>query len=155
MEFKKILWPTDFSRNAAKALPIVDSLTKKYDAELHMLYVFDTTHLEPWYDDLGKDQTDSMLDRGRELGQRRLERICSKYLQDCPEHTRHTAMGNPAQEILKFIDQEEVDLVVMPTHGERGVFPFGSVTEKVVKNSPVPVLTVPIQIEMDEKSAGT
>lgn len=150
MEFKKILWPTDFSRNATKALPIVNSLTQKYNAELHMLYVFDTTHLEPWYGDLEKDQTERLIERGRGLAQKRLERICSKYLQDCPKHTRHTAMGDPPQEILKFINQEKVDLVVMPTHGQRGIFPFGSVTEKVVKNSTVPVLTVPIQIKSDE-----
>ena len=82
--------------------------------------------------------------------QKRLKRICNKYLEGCPKHTRHTKMGDPAQEILKFIDSEKVDMVVMPTHGERGIFPFGSVTEKVVKNSTVPVLTIPIQIENDD-----
>jgi nucleotide-binding universal stress UspA family protein len=118
-----------------------------YNAELHMLYVFDTTHLEPWYSDLEEDQASQMLDRGRELAQKRLERICNKYLQDCPKHIRHIAMGDPAQEILKFIDREKVDLVVMPTHGKRGIFSFGSVTERVVKNSTVPVLTIPIQVK--------
>jgi nucleotide-binding universal stress UspA family protein len=40
MEIKKILWPTDFSENAAMALPLVTSLTQKYGAEIHILYVF-------------------------------------------------------------------------------------------------------------------
>jgi len=39
MEFKKILWPTDFSPNAEKALPYVQSLTRQYNAEIHVLYV--------------------------------------------------------------------------------------------------------------------
>ena len=150
MELHKILWPTDFSSNAAKALPIVKSLTKKYHAELHLLYVFDTTHLEPWYGELKKDHTDILIARGRELAKKRLERICDKYLPGCPAHTRHTAMGDPAQEILKFIAEEGVDMVVMPTHGERGVFPFGSVTERVVKNSTVAVMTIPIHVRRDE-----
>ncbi len=149
MEFKKVLWPTDFSRNAAKALSIVKSLTQKYNAELHLLYVFDTSLHLPWYGHLEKDYSDRLIERGRELAQKRLERICNKYLKDCPMHTRHTVMGDPAQEILKFIDEEKVDIVVMPTHGQRGIFPFGSVTEKVVKNSTVPVMAVPIQTESD------
>ncbi len=150
MELKKILWPTDFSRNAIKALPIVKSLTQKYSAELHLLYVFDTALHLPWYGDLEKEYSDRLIERGRKLAQKRLERICNKYLKGCPIHTRHTSMGDPAQEILKFIDKENVDMVVMPTHGQRSIFPFGSVTEKVVKNSNVPVLTVPIQAESDE-----
>ena len=39
MDIKKILWPTDFSENAAQALPLVTSLADKYQAEIHILYV--------------------------------------------------------------------------------------------------------------------
>ena len=39
MDIKKILWPTDFSENAAQALPLVTSLAEKYQAEIHILYV--------------------------------------------------------------------------------------------------------------------
>jgi len=69
LELKKMLWPTDFSRNVAKALSIVKSLTQKYNAELHLLYVFDTAHHEPWYGDLEKDHADRLIERGRELAQ--------------------------------------------------------------------------------------
>ena len=54
-------------------------------------------------------------------------------------------MGDPAHEILKAIDKEEIDLVVMATRGATGKFHYGSVTEKVVKNSPVPVLSIPVR----------
>jgi len=53
-------------------------------------------------------------------------------------------VGDPAKEILKLIDKEKVDLVVMASHGAKGNFRFGSVTEKVLKNSPVPVTVVPV-----------
>ncbi|MEE9495794.1 MAG: universal stress protein, partial [Desulfobacterales bacterium] len=52
MEVKKILWPTDFSNSAEKALPYVTSLTQKYQAEIHVLYVIeDIAHHESWYGD--------------------------------------------------------------------------------------------------------
>ena len=147
MEFKKILWPTDFSRIAEKALPHVKSLTKKYNAEIHVLYVIeDVAHHEPWYGEFGKDYSNKIIEHGWKLAEKRLEQIVSKYLEGCPTCIRHIAMGDPAQEILKFIDQEKADMVVMPTRGQKGIFPFGSVTEKIVKNSPVPVVTVPVQV---------
>ena len=73
----------------------------------------------------------------------RLNQICNKYLKGCPLYVRHIAIGDPAQEILKPVEKEKVDMVVMATHGRKGHFPFGSVTEKVVKHSPVTVVTVP------------
>ena len=39
MDVQRILWPTDFSENAAQALPVVTSLAQKYQAEVHILYV--------------------------------------------------------------------------------------------------------------------
>ncbi len=55
---------------------------------------------------------------------------------------------HPAQKILETAKKESVDVVVMATHGRKGHFAFGSVTEKVVKNAPVPVWTVrPIEIK--------
>ena len=62
-------------------------------------------------------------------------------------YVKHIAVGDPAQEILNLINEEKVDLVVMASHGAQGNFRFGSVTEKVLKNSPVPVTTIPVEKE--------
>lgn len=77
----------------------------------------------------------------------RLDEICENYLKGCPLYIRHIAIGDPAQEILKLIDTEKVDMVVMASNGRRGHFDFGSVAEKVVKNCPVPVVTIPTSPE--------
>jgi nucleotide-binding universal stress UspA family protein len=66
-------------------------------------------------------------------------------MEGCPLYIKHVAVGDPAKEILKLIDKQKVDLVVMASHGEKGNFRFGSVTEKVLKNSPVPVTVVPVE----------
>ena len=60
----------------------------------------------------------------------RLEQVCEKYLDDCPLYIKHIAVGDPAQEILKLIDNE-----------------------KVVKNSPIPVTTIPIEAQSGFKGS--
>jgi nucleotide-binding universal stress UspA family protein len=146
MKVNKILWPTDFSSNAEKALPYVNSLTQQYDAEIHVLYVIeDIAHHESWYGEFEKKRVEELMEWANQSAKKRLEQICEKYLEGCRLYIRHIAIGDPAKEILKLIEAENIDLVVMASHGQKGNFRFGSVTEKVIKYSPVPVTAIPIE----------
>jgi nucleotide-binding universal stress UspA family protein len=146
MEVRKILWPTDFSNISQKALPHVKSLTQQYGAEIHVLYVIeDVAHHDGWYGAFEEKRVQELMDHANKTAGKRLEQICERYLDSCPLYIKHVAVGDPAREILKLIDQEKVDLVVMTSHGAKGNFRFGSVTEKVLKNSPVPVTVVPVE----------
>jgi nucleotide-binding universal stress UspA family protein len=146
MEVRKILWPTDFSRIAEKALPHVKSLTERYGAEIHVLYVIeDVAHHNGWYGAFEEKRVQELMEHAGKTATKRLGQICEKYLDGCPLYIKHVAVGDPAQEILKLIDAEKVDIVVMASHGEKGNFRFGSVTEKVLKNSAVPVTVVPVE----------
>jgi nucleotide-binding universal stress UspA family protein len=143
---KKILWPTDFSSISEKALPHVKSLTEQYGAEIHVLYVIeDTAHHDGWYGAFEQKRVRELMEHAYKTANQRLEQICQKYLESCPLYVKHVAVGDPAKEILKLIDREKVDLVVMASHGAKGNFRFGSVAEKVLKNSPVPVTVVPVE----------
>ena len=145
VEVKKILWPTDFSSSAQKALPYVASLTMQYGAEIHVLYVIeDIAHHESWYGDFDIAHINKLMQWADKSANKRLNQICEKYFEGCPMYIKHIAVGDPAQEILKLIDKEKVDLVVMASKGEKGLFHFGSVTEKVLKNSPIPVTTISV-----------
>ncbi len=145
MKIKKILWPTDFSSNAEKALPYVQSLTKQYSAQVHVLYVIqDIAHHKSWYGEFGENRIDELMEHSAKTAKKRLDQICEKYMGDCSFFEKHIAVGDPAQEILKFIKDKKIDQVVMATHGEKGHFQFGSVCEKIMKNSPVPVTAIPI-----------
>lgn len=145
MDVKKILWPTDFSRIAEKALPHVKSLTEKYGAEIHVLYVIeDVAHHDGWYGAFEDKRVKELMEHASKSATRRLSQICEKYLEGCPLYIKHVAVGDPAREILKLIEKEGVDLVVMASHGEKGNFRFGSVAEKVMKNSPAPVTIIPV-----------
>ena len=76
--------------------------------------------------------------------ERTLDRVCEEQLQGCPNFQKRITSGDPAQEIVKTIASEGIDLVIMGTHGRKGlehVF-FGSVAENVLRKSPVPVLVI-------------
>jgi nucleotide-binding universal stress UspA family protein len=148
LEVKKVLWPTDFSSSAQKALPYVTSLTMQYGAEIHVLYVIeDIAHHVSWYGDFDETHIDKLMKWVDKSAKRRLDQICDKYLEGCPLYIKHIAVGDPALEILKLIDKEKIDLVVIASRGQRGHFRFGSVTEKVLKESPIPVTTIPVSPE--------
>ena len=143
LEIKRILFPVDFTENSSKILPYVLSVSEKYDALIVLIHVvedfskwggFQIPHipLERFHDEALKG------------AQKRLEALCEEHLQGCPNFQKSILLGDPIQEILKAIESEGVDLVIMGTHGRKGlehVF-FGSVAENVVKKSPVPVLTI-------------
>jgi nucleotide-binding universal stress UspA family protein len=144
MEIKKILWPTDFSESASVAEKFVISLTSKYEAEVHLLHVVeDLTQFEHyWGAGLDARHIHDMQEYGMKISRERMEELCTEKLTGCPRYHIHIVLGNPAKEILRAIDAFEVNLVVMATHGMTATFPFGSVAERVVKHSPVPVLTI-------------
>ncbi len=146
MEIKKILWPTDFSANSQHALATVSSLSERYQAEIHVLHVVeDLADHESWYGDFDRARVDKLMQWSNETGQKRLSQICEKYLNGCPLYIKHIAVGDPAVQILKTIEKEDIDMVVMASHGEKGNFRFGGVADKIVKNAGVPVVTVPVE----------
>ena len=73
-----------------------------------------------------------------------MDRICDQHLQGCPNFRRKVVVGDPGHEIVKTVESEEIDLVIMGSHGRKGPKHtlFGSVAEYVVKHSPMPVLVV-------------
>jgi nucleotide-binding universal stress UspA family protein len=146
MDVKRILWPTDFSRIAEKALPHVKSLTAQYGAEIHVLYVIeDTAHHDGWYGAFEQKRVKELMEHAEKTAIQRLGQLCEKYMESCPLYIKHVAVGDPAREILKLAEKEKVDLIVMASHGAKGNFRFGSVTEKVLKSSSVPVTVVPVE----------
>jgi nucleotide-binding universal stress UspA family protein len=144
MEIKRILWPTDLSGSARYALDYVRSLTQKYGAEIHVIHVIhDLAHHRGLYGNFEPEHIDKIVSWEYSKGKERLDRICAEDLEGCPLYIKHVAIGDPAQMILQCIRENHIDMVVMAARGAGGFFQFGSVTEKVIKNSPVPVVMVP------------
>jgi nucleotide-binding universal stress UspA family protein len=145
MEINRILWPTDFSENAATALPVVTSLSQKYQAEVHILYVLkDYPAFGASYGYHDPDDYQRMKDWERQTAEGRLDEICEKFLNACPLFFRHISVGDPAKEILKLIEQEQIDMIVMASRGSESHFDFGSVADRVIKCTSTPTLIIPV-----------
>lgn len=146
MDIKKILWPTDLSDKAGSALSPVTSLAGKYNAEVHVLYVIqEISYHKPWYGEFNKEHLEKIYQWEKASAEKHLNQICDKYLSGCPLFAKHTAIGDPAEEILRFIKERDIDIVTIAVQGFRGSFPFGSVAERVIKNATVPVLAIPVK----------
>ncbi|MDO5834954.1 MAG: universal stress protein [Methanobacterium sp.] len=146
--YHKILLPTDGSKFAEKAAEHAIWIASKSGAEIIVLNVIETSSL------VGLPAEDLIVrikEMLKEEGRRSLERISEMVTEEEKELkiediqiTLKTEEGSPADAILKTVEKEDVDLVVMGTSGKHGLdrFLLGSVTEKVVRSAKCPVLAV-------------
>ena len=145
MKIKKLLWPTDLSENAAKALPFVTSLAEKYQAEIHILYVLkDYPAFGASYGEYDPKDLQKMKEWERQFAESRLDEICEKFLNACPLYIRHISVGEPAKEILKWIEWEDIDVVILASRGSESHFDFGGVAEHVIKCTDKPTIIIPV-----------
>ena len=138
----KILFPCDFTQNSSKILPYVLSIAEKYSSQVYILYV---DELHEWGGHfIPHPSIETLQKEALKAAEKAMDKICEEQLQSCPNFQRKIVSGEPATEILKLIESEDIDMVVMGTHGRKGMEHaiFGSVAENVVKKSPVPVLVV-------------
>ncbi len=142
--YRKILLTTDFSDYSKAAIPHAVTMVRQFDSELLVLHV-----LEPLLTPvdfawgpmaLSEDWEEQRAGHSQEF-------LNDWVISELPTDISVTpilAHGTPIREILHTIREQNIDLVVMATHGQTGIAHalFGSTSEKVVRRSPVPVLTV-------------
>lgn len=143
LKIEKILFPSELREYSLKILPYVISMSEKFNSRIYLLHVIeDFSKWGGFY--IPHISLDLYQKEAMEAAEKLMDRVCRDQMQGCPDFQRIILSGSPASEILKTIDSEAIDLVVMGTHGYKGLEHaiFGSVAEKVVKNSAVPVLTI-------------
>ena len=143
VKIDKILFPSELREYSLKILPYVLSMSEKYSSTIYLLHVIDD--ISKWggfY--IPHISLDLYQKEAKEAAEKFMDKVCEQQMKGCPNFERRILSGDPAVEILKTINAETIDLVVMGTHGYKGLEQaiFGSVARKVVKNSPVPVLTI-------------
>ena len=141
---KNILVPTDFSEPADAALSYARTMAAEFGSRLHLLHVVPEPNLLPWGSELSTVPFADLLTQTEMAARERLTDIAAG-LTELPEKvTVEARIGTPVDRVLSYIDEHHIDLVVMGTHGRGlvGHLLLGSVAERVVRRSPVPVLTV-------------
>ncbi|SER87242.1 universal stress protein [Natrinema salaciae] len=136
--FERVLVPTDGSDHARTALELGVEIAAETGATLHLLSVVDATRY-------GIDaESDALLDRLEENTTRALESTAENAALDGVEVRPAVTVGSVHSAIAAYAETEDIELLVMGTHGrsdsDRAY--LGSVTERVLRAAPAPVLTV-------------
>jgi nucleotide-binding universal stress UspA family protein len=140
---KKILFPCDLTPHSVKILNYALALADTFGSQLCILHV--VQDLRSW---AGLYMPHKRLDLEQNEVVKHAQKSLVQFCLDIPEARtkaeKRVVSGDPAEEIVRFAGAEKADLIVMGTHGRKGLeySLFGSVAAKVVRNSPVPVLTI-------------
>jgi len=143
MEFaKKILFPVDLSEVSYKIAPYVKEVASKFGAEVHLVFVARILeHFTSIYVPHPSVRSfEAEIVKGAE---KKLDEFLKDHFQSFSPKTK-VVLGDAAEEILNYVRSEGIGLVIMGTHGRKGLekIVFGSVAERVLQKSPVPVLTI-------------
>jgi len=142
-EFKKTLFPIDFSEVSPKIVPYVITMADKLDAEVHLVFVVrKLEHYRSIFDSpVSVENFENEIVLGAET---KMEEFVEEFFRSIFRPKTKILIGDIAEEILNYIKLEEIDLVIIGTHGRKGMdrIIFGSVAERVIKSAPVPVLSV-------------
>ena len=142
MPAKKILFCSDLSRLSDASLPLATTLAREHGAELIILHVQElpTAYATgEWYY--------GPLEPGAET----LRQLLGKLKPADPKvpFQHRMIMGDPAAEIVRMAEEEGVEMIVMSTHGRKGLLRMlmGSVAEAVVRRARCPVVTLKVRQE--------
>lgn len=130
IQLSRILLPTDFSEYSGAATKYACGLAEQYNAELHLLHVFETHETaDPEFKGVVRGRLEEFLKPGWEEGRKVI---------------KTTAEGATFLEIIRYARKHDIDLIVMGTHGRSGLAHvlMGSVAERVVRKASCPVLVV-------------
>jgi len=130
VNFKRILFPVEFTPQCKIAAQYVASYARHFEAEVSLLHV-EILPFEPYVWEPRTDRLNQMLD------QFLVDEFAGVKVR------RHVAVGDPAQEIVRYANNEKADLIMMPTHGFGPLrrFLLGSVAAKVLHDAQCPVWT--------------
>ncbi|NDY43499.1 universal stress protein [Dissulfurirhabdus thermomarina] len=142
-DVKNILFPVDFTESSLKVLPYARLLTEKFGAKLHLIYVIRGPEQYTGFE-LGSAWFSTYESELRKGAAKAMENFVDEHLHDAPPASASVVMGDIVDEILKKAEEVDADLVVVGTHGRKGLekMVFGSVAEGVVRRAACPVLTV-------------
>jgi nucleotide-binding universal stress UspA family protein len=140
-----ILVPTDFSKTADRALDYATALAAKLGARIHVVHVIGIPALG--VPELGVALTSVTIDSLVRDNQAALDRLVDSRRNQATFGDVLLRTGDPRDMILQAANEVHADLIVIGTHGRRGLARalLGSVAEEIVRTAPCPVVTVGVK----------
>ncbi|MBN2541428.1 universal stress protein [bacterium] len=141
---EKIICPVDFSEPSKIALKEANALALQYSAELLVVHI-----VEPILTLYGKIEPGSVdvpvyEEERRKIAEKMLHDLVEEKVSKKLKVTAILETGDPVDEIIRIVEDEAADIIVIATHGRKGFshFVFGSVTEKIIRLAPCPLLVI-------------
>jgi len=144
IELKRVLFTTDFSEFSLAAIDYACTLADRFDAELHVLHVFQEPVPVAPVPGMPFPPLGSYLEDVKRAAAEQLAKAVDAEWDENHRVVRATAQGSPFVEIIRYARENKIDMIVMGTHGRSGLSHalIGSVAERVVRKAPCPVLTI-------------
>ena len=142
-KFKKILFPVDFSEVPPEIVPYVISMADKLNAEVHIIFV--VRRLENcrsiFVSHVAVENFEMEIVLGAET---KMDEFVEKFFKSVISPKTKVLIGDIVEEIIQYIKAKGIDLVIIGTHGRKGMdrIILGSIADRVIKSAPVPVLSV-------------
>jgi len=145
VSMKRILYPTDFSELSLHAIPYVRELAKAFSGSVYCLHVVDEAY-QTWAP-IGPESVPITvpMEELATIASEQMTKFVSEHLDGlAPPAETNVVVGRPFVEIIAAARQWQADVIVMSTHGRGAIshMLLGSTTEKVVRKSPCPVMTI-------------
>jgi nucleotide-binding universal stress UspA family protein len=152
-----ILWPTDGGEPSYKALEAAIAIAEKFNARIYALRVVAPVPplVGPGYVQMVGAGYEPMAIKGYDVplyqqellksAENDLSQVVAKKVPKEIEITREVKIGTPAEVIIEFAQEKDIDIIIMATHGRTGIsrFMIGSVAEKTIRQSTIPLLVIP------------
>ncbi len=143
LKINKVLVPIDFSDYSKSALRYAITFAKQFNAELILVYVVEPIIYPPDFS-MGQIAIPSVNTEWDERAREELNKLAKNEIPAELKSKTIIKTGKPFVEIIDTASEEDVDIIIIATHGHSGVehILFGSTAEKVVRKAPCPVLTL-------------
>jgi len=141
---EKILCPVDFSEHSLYALQTATEMAAKFSAKLYLMHVLTPVPIMPTSPHPVDFDVPGYQKELEKNAQKNLDELLKNKIPGDVQAEKVLKLGSPAHEINKFAEDEQLDLVVVSTHGHTGLqhLVFGSVAEKIIRHAHCPVLTL-------------
>lgn len=143
MKFNKILCPIDFSEYSDKAAFYAKELSKTFNSKLYIIHIiYEPAEFTGFYvPHISFDKIKTEIKSG---AQKLMDEFINRNLKDFSNYEVVVTIGDPAEEIVKFSEEKDIDLIVIGSQGKKGIekVVFGSTAEKVVKRAKCPVMCI-------------